>query len=348
MEKRYQVFISSTYADLQEERQEVMQALLELDCIRTAGMELFPAANEDQWTLIKRVIDDCDYYMVIVAGRYGTVGPDGMSYTEMEYRYALEQEKPVIGFLHKDPGSLPVDRSEDTEAGRQKLDEFCELVKKKMCRFWDSPADLGSQVSRSLVKLMKTTPATGWVRGDLVPDESAANEILRLRKKIEELEKGLEEARFEAPEEARHLAQGSDTFIINFSFSALPPGSISRATYAHKIEVTWDEIFAAIAPPMIDEVSDRNFREELSTLAKDTALEELQNMDRFERYTLSNFNVNDEDFQTIKIQLRTLGLLVKSDRSRSVKDTATYWTLTPYGDTVMTRLRAIPRNEEIE
>ena len=100
MEKRYQVFISSTYADLQEERQEVMQALLELDCI-PAGMELFPAANEDQWTLIKRVIDDCDYYMVIVAGRYGTVGPDGVSYTEMEYRYALEQEKPIIGFLRR-------------------------------------------------------------------------------------------------------------------------------------------------------------------------------------------------------------------------------------------------------
>ena len=49
IEKRYQVFVSSTYADLQDERQEVMQALLELDCI-PAGMELFPAANEDQWT----------------------------------------------------------------------------------------------------------------------------------------------------------------------------------------------------------------------------------------------------------------------------------------------------------
>lgn len=33
MEKRYQVFVSSTYQDLQEERKEVMQALLELDCI---------------------------------------------------------------------------------------------------------------------------------------------------------------------------------------------------------------------------------------------------------------------------------------------------------------------------
>jgi len=41
IEKRYQVFISSTFEDLQEERQEVMRALLELDCI-PAGMELFP------------------------------------------------------------------------------------------------------------------------------------------------------------------------------------------------------------------------------------------------------------------------------------------------------------------
>lgn len=60
MEKRYQVFVSSTYENLLEPRQEVMQALLELDCI-PAGMELFPAADDDQWTLIKRVIEDCDY-----------------------------------------------------------------------------------------------------------------------------------------------------------------------------------------------------------------------------------------------------------------------------------------------
>src|SRR5438094_150886 len=118
MDKRYQVFVSSTYEDLREARQEVMQALLELDCI-PAGMELFPAANDDQWTLISRVIDDCDYYIVVIGGRYGSIGSGGISYTQMEYEYAVSQGKPVIAFLHKDPGSLPTSKSEKTPEGRE-------------------------------------------------------------------------------------------------------------------------------------------------------------------------------------------------------------------------------------
>lgn len=53
MEKRYQVFVSSTFADLKEERRHVIQALMEMDCI-PAGMELFPATDEEQWEFIKK------------------------------------------------------------------------------------------------------------------------------------------------------------------------------------------------------------------------------------------------------------------------------------------------------
>ena len=85
LDRRHQVFVSSTYLDLVDERSEVMQALLELECM-PAGMELFPAANDTQWNWIKRVIDESDYYIVIVAGRYGSISPDtGLSFTEMEY-----------------------------------------------------------------------------------------------------------------------------------------------------------------------------------------------------------------------------------------------------------------------
>ena len=84
MDVRYQVFVSSTFADLKDERQKVIQALMEMDCI-PAGMELFPAANDEQWEFIKRVIDDCDYYILIIGGRYGSLTSEGISYTEKEF-----------------------------------------------------------------------------------------------------------------------------------------------------------------------------------------------------------------------------------------------------------------------
>jgi hypothetical protein len=343
MDKRYQVFISSTYADLQEERQEVTQALLELDCI-PAGMELFPAASEDQWTLIKQVIDDCDYYMVIVAGRYGSIGPDGLSYTEMEYRYALNAGKPIIGFVHRNPGALASNRCEYTEEGKGKLSEFRDLVQKKMCRFWESPADLGSQVSRSLVKLIKSNPGIGWVRGDLVADESATEEILGLRRRIEELEQELLASRTHGPEGTRGLAQGEDTFEINYVFIASPSQySHDGDEFNSRVNLEWDEIFAAISPLMINEATEGQMTKAINELISQMTVVDLAKAEDFKSLDLMNFRIDSDDFQTIKIQLRALGLIAKSTRKRSLMDKATYWTLTPYGDTVMTRLRAIQR-----
>lgn len=341
MDKRYQVFVSSTYTDLHDERQEVMQALLELDCI-PAGMELFPAANEDQWTLIKKVIDDCDYYIVIVAGRYGSLGPDGLSFTEMEYRYAIDSNKPVIGFVHKDAGQLPANCCETSENGRKQLDKFCELVKQKTCRFWDSPVDLGSQVSRSIIKLIKAHPAIGWVRGDMVPDISATEEILRLRKEIEVLEAKLAASRNQAPEGTTSLAQGDDYYTINYVFMA-NFNDWNPEQFGGSIEATWDDIFAEVSPLLIDEATEATIIEALNKFIREYAYWEKTKEKIFKGVRLSKFRIVSDNFHTIKVQLRALGLITKSAKTRSVKDKETYWTLTPYGDTVMTRLRAIKR-----
>ena len=166
-----------------------MRVLLELDCI-PSGMELFPAADEDQWSLIKGIIDDCDYYIVIIAGRYGSLGPDEFSYTEKEYRYAVENGKPVVAFLHENPGSISSDHTEQTDGGKAKLEEFREFVQQKMCKKWSTPHELGSVVARSLSQLRKKRPGVGWVRGDQVPAREATAEILNLRKQIEDLESG--------------------------------------------------------------------------------------------------------------------------------------------------------------
>jgi hypothetical protein len=131
VDKREQVFVSSTYLDLKAERQEVIQTLLEANCI-PAGMELFPASDDEKWTLIKRVIDDSDYYVVILGGRYGSIDPDrGISFTEMEFDYAVEVKKPIMAFLHGAPGKIPGEKLELKEEPRAKLEAFrakCEVT----------------------------------------------------------------------------------------------------------------------------------------------------------------------------------------------------------------------------
>lgn len=343
MEKRYQVFVSSTFIDLQEERREVMQALLELDSI-PSGMELFPAANEDQWTLIRKVIDDCDYYIVIVGGRYGSIGPNGLSFTEMEYRYALETKKPILGFVCKNPAEISAGKTEASETGREKLQAFRKLVQQRPCRFWETPADLGSHVSRSLIKLIKTHPAIGWVRGDQVPSQEVSTEILALRRTIDELEKKLASAAIEAPQGAELLSRGKDTIELHYRFVASMTnyhvgGTVQFATCT----MSWDRIFSALAPVMINEVSERGLVRELNALIEKEVFDELKTDRSYKTKYLIDFEVESDDFQTVKVQLLALGLITKSVKNRSVKDTGTYWTLTPYGDNQMTKLRAISR-----
>lgn len=99
MKRKLQVFISSTYTDLIEERQAAVSAVLKAGHI-PAGMELFTAGDRSQMTTIKEWIDESDVYMLILGGRYGSVEKtSGISYTELEYDYALQQGKAVFAVV---------------------------------------------------------------------------------------------------------------------------------------------------------------------------------------------------------------------------------------------------------
>ena len=96
-----------------------------------AGMELFPAADDSAWQLIKDVIDASDYYILIIGGRYGSLDEVGIGYTEKEYEYAVATKKPVIPLLHENPESLPRDKTETDEAAWKKLKAFRDKIEKK-------------------------------------------------------------------------------------------------------------------------------------------------------------------------------------------------------------------------
>lgn len=99
MKKKFQVFISSTYTDLIEERQRAVTAVLDSNHI-PAGMELFKANNQDQMNVIRQWIDESDVFMLILGGRYGSLDPvTQKSYTHLEYEYALEKNMPIFTLI---------------------------------------------------------------------------------------------------------------------------------------------------------------------------------------------------------------------------------------------------------
>ena len=343
MDKRYQIFVSSTFEDLQEERKEVMQALLEMDCI-PAGMELFPASDEDQWTLIKKVIDDSDYYILILAGRYGSIGIDGIGYTEMEYRYAMETGKPIISFLHKYPENISAKKSESSEEGRKKLKAFKELVQKKMTKYWTNADDLGSVVSRSMIKLTKSTPAIGWVRADNVTDESSMKEILKLKKENEELRTQIEVNKTHSPHGAENLSQGDDfvegTFLVYWNDEE--DNSYSDEI---KFKTTWNSIFTFISPHLIEKLNEDDYKKLISLHIKEQMKKELIKISKYSEFSeFKKFTLADQDFQKMKVQFKALGLVrqIVQNIHSEIKN-GSYWTLTEYGDYVMTQLVALKR-----
>lgn len=342
-EKRYQIFISSTFRDLVEERQAVLKATLELDHM-PAGMELFPAADDTAWNLIKDVIDASDYYILIIGGRYGSLDEAGIGYTEKEYDYAKAAKKPVIPFLHANPNNLPREKTEVEEASWKKLEAFRRKVEDNhTCVYWGSSEDLKAKVIVGLTATVKRYPTVGWIRADQVPSEASLADQLALRKKVAELESEIQRIQTAPPIGAESLLQGKDSFPIKVTFSAYPAGEYSnRQSYMMTISPSWDGIFSGVAPTMISETSDFELRKSFQNYFMNIVQEDLSHNKDFNSILIDHsIKAETHDMDTCIIQLRALGLIEESQKKRSVRDTGTYWTLTPYGDLKMVQLRAL-------
>ena len=160
---KYSLFISSTYEDLVDERQSVLTVALENDFI-PVGMEQFGAHPADKWDIITRMIDDCDAYLLIIAGRYGSMDDSGVSWTEKEYDYAKEKGIPVIALIRKRESIL----GDKLDSDQTKLDAFRERVKDGSFNsgFFSNEGELKYEAGRGLhnMKDHLRDSKGGWVR----------------------------------------------------------------------------------------------------------------------------------------------------------------------------------------
>ena len=198
--KKLQVFVSSTFEDLKEERQAAVEAILSAGHI-PAGMELFTAGDETQMTVIKRWIDDSDVYLLIFGGRYGSVdNASGKSYTQLEYEYALKQGKALFAVVI----NQPILDKWLKEFGYEKIEKYytkeleqfrAEVLKGKVVAFWDDAKDIKLTILDTLPEFQYRENLIGWVRGDnAINTGIVAEELARLGKENEELRNKLSQS----------------------------------------------------------------------------------------------------------------------------------------------------------
>lgn len=199
--RRLQVFVSSTYTDLKDERQAAVAAILKAGHI-PAGMELFTAGDESQMVTIKRWIDESDVYMLILGGRYGSIEKSsGLSYTELEFDYAVEKNKPLFSVVVTETAlkSKVKDQGSDVlelEAPL-KLKDFRSKVLSNIASFFDDEKDIKLSVHESLSDFANNRELKGWVAAGDVQDtaplydqiERLSSENFGLREKISQLER---------------------------------------------------------------------------------------------------------------------------------------------------------------
>lgn len=325
MDKRYQIFISSTFSDLKEERNKVMQTIMSLDCI-PAGMELFPAMDEEQFEFIKRIIDDCDYYLLIVGARYGSMDENGVSYTEKEYDYAKEKGIPVMAFLHKDISSIPLGKADTDTELKRKLEDFRKKVETgKLVRYWDNADELNAQVAISLPKTIKMFPRTGWVRANLQSNAESLQEINQLQKELSELRayKIKQDRDLSLLEnKIKDKIAGLDTFIpITGENKHFDYKKHKQIIEVWNVELTFKDLFYKLSLYLIDgNLSDKQVRNRLSQISYSAANKVLP--------TYGSCLIELKTFQKIKLHFRLLGLI---EICTKPEGKVMYWQLTNDG-----------------
>jgi hypothetical protein len=329
MEKHYHVLVSSTFEDLIDERLEVKEALLELDCI-PCGMEYLPSANEGQWTFTKSLIDRCDYHIVIIAGCYGSEDQDGKSYTQKIYEYALSRGIPAIGFIYHDRNSLPEDKKEKDENKVQKLEEFKSFVRSQLSKDWSNAYELGAVVSRSLTQLIRNKPRTGWVRADKVRSGEMLEEIYNLRKERQELQTQI--SRMESIAEV-NIDSKNIAFKENTLISGTHKMEVGQPSRAWSVKTSWKDIFKLMSPYLLQWYDEDSLQNQIAlVLLKATGYG-----DPYEA------KLDEDVLQSIKVQFLTLGLIQVTPLNTIGCKAGLCWSLTPKGKHIMLTIRSVKK-----
>lgn len=299
---KYQVFISATYTDLIEERKKVWNALLMADCI-PSGMENFVATDDEQFNVIKKIIDMCDYYILILGKRYGSVNSEtGISYTEMEYNYAIDKGIPVLVFAMDDSVEVDDDKIEKDEINKLKLSEFkSKAMRNRLACIWRDQTDLVANLIIAIMQVKEEIKRPGWYRGDDEEKERLQKDIDYLRKENEELRNKLLGINMDSNELGSEFYGKEIKLHYTEKIHYFTSTTVANRK---KVQTTLDELFKFISPRITGIKKVSEFREVLSSFQEGYYVDEQDALlvrNKFEQLGLIQIYIGRDDIQIMKL-----------------------------------------------
>ncbi len=328
MNNKFQIFVSSTYEDLKLEREAAIKAILEIGHI-PVGMEMFSAGDEDQWRLIKRQIDDCDYYVVLLAHKYGSKdGP--ISYTEKEYDYAVSKGIPALGFIIDNATEWPKTKMDADIADQSALEAFKTKVKRKMVDSWKSKEDLYGKIAIALSKTFVTHPRPGWVRATVNVGPAVTNELSRLSEENSQLRASLSSANAKAKSDAASEVQRTMD-LLNANQPDIRLGFEGEEGFRSQGPTSLLWIFYLAAQQMMVEKSETDLNKALGRLLRVITF-------RPGKTLRAPYPIPTNVFQVWLGHFMALELVEPSKRKHPVSDKDLYWTLSDFGRSVQRQM----------
>lgn len=277
-----------------DERKKVSEAVAKAGFV-AEGMEIFPASSQKQMDFIQRVIDRCDYYILIIGGRYGSLDHDGLSYTEKEFLYAKKRGIPILAFVIKSTDDLPAKKIEPASERLEKFERFKNsLTRETMVDFWSNPDELSMKAVAALAQARNLHEGTGWIRGDQAAKTNILSEINELRKENSKLKNKLADAKPSEIFDDIDLATLDEEFTIRATSN-----STSNGTRTKNFAVSWQSILAAVGSA---------FRTPSNTTGLDFGLKRLCREKR-DLPTTATLTINKTDKETILMQFEALGVM---------------------------------------
>lgn len=311
LDKRYQVFITTSGKEMQPERVIASQTLI--------GMGFFSWGLEQRTPMstafARRQIDDCDYVLLLLGSQYGERSVSGVSYLHLEYIYAVTKQKPIIVFIHDDPDSREDGLQEITPELKNRFHEFRNQLQKEVEQVvsYHSLRDLELAIRSYLPQMLERYPVAGWIRPHSI--QTLQDQIDHLKSQLNRVKMSHAKTELDPFLSLPRVAL-SDILSFNYHLHVYQDGNFQELTLTR--EMTWCEVLNVLSQEFEQATPEEYFSKILNHYLNQTGLQDAQKqMPR--AHAVSRSQINVRSLHMIKQQMRQNEWIVpvgRDDRQR--------------------------------